>query len=242
MTIAYGGRTCFGHAIGIIMLDTVFPRIPGDIGNAATFPFPVLYRIVRGASPQRVVKAADPALLGPFIEAARELEKEGVSAIATSCGFLAVFHRELTDAVRIPVFTSSLLQARTAFSVIGKDRKVGVLTARRQSLTEQHLAGVGIEALPLVIEGMETADEFTAVFIEGKTELDVEKCEGEMIAAAGRLIRAAPETGAIVLECTNMPPFARAVQRAVRLPVFDAVTMVKYAHAVVCQQAYPAPL
>ena len=86
------------------MLDTVFPRIPGDIGNAATFSFPVRYKVVKGASPQRVVKEADTRLLEPFIEAARSLEKEGVKAIGTSCGFLAIFQRELADAVDIPVF------------------------------------------------------------------------------------------------------------------------------------------
>ena len=152
--------------IGIIMLDTVFPRIPGDIGNPLTFPFPVRYQVVRGASPWRVVKEADVRLLRPFVEAARSLQNEGVKAIATSCGFLAIFQRELADAVRIPVFSSSLLQVPLARAMIGCDRKVGVLTASAESLTDRHFAGIGLPDIPMVVMGMEDAEEFTAAFIE----------------------------------------------------------------------------
>lgn len=77
------------------MLDTDFPRIPGDIGHPATFPFSVRYRIVKGASPRRVVKSADPLLLEPFVEAALDLERQGVRMITTSCGFLSIYQREL---------------------------------------------------------------------------------------------------------------------------------------------------
>src|SRR5450830_1704998 len=110
MTMVYSSRCNYGELIGIIMLDTVFPRIPGDVGNATTFPFPVRYKRVNGASVKRVVKEADPQLLQPFIEAAQELEMEGVKAITTSCGFLVMFQKQIADAVKIPVLTSSLLQ------------------------------------------------------------------------------------------------------------------------------------
>ncbi len=161
--------SCHDPAIGIIMLDTVFPRIPGDVGNQHTFSFPVRYRVVKGASPHRVVKEADPLLLQPFIEAARELEKQGVKAIATSCGFLAIFHQELVNAVHVPVFSSSLLQVHLAQAIIRNDQKVGILTAHAQSLTERHFASVGIDQYPKAVIGMETAQEFTDVFIEGNT-------------------------------------------------------------------------
>ena len=101
---ARGGRNLYGHAIGILVLDTVFPRIPGDIGHAGTFPFPVLYHKVRNASPARVVREGDPALLEGFVAGARTLEASGVAAITTSCGFLAMFQRQLAEAVRVPVF------------------------------------------------------------------------------------------------------------------------------------------
>ncbi len=230
--------SCHDPAIGIIMLDTVFPRIPGDVGNQHTFSFPVRYRVVKGASPHRVVKEADPLLLQPFIEAARALEKQGVKAIATSCGFLAIFHQELVNAVHVPVFSSSLLQVHLAQAIIRNDQKVGILTAHAQSLTERHFASVGIDQYPKAVIGMETAQEFTDVFIEGKRDIDIDKCRREMVAAALQLIDTHTDVGAIILECTNMPPYAQDIQAAVQLPVFDVVTLINYAYAAVVQQGF----
>ncbi len=225
-------------AIGIIMLDTVFPRIPGDVGNPDTFTFPVLYKVVKGANPTRVVKDADPLLLQLFIDAACELESEGVKAIATSCGFLALFHRELVQAVNVPIFTSSLLQVHSAQAVIKKEQKVGIITARRQSLTRKHLAGVGIESYPMAVIGMDETEEFAAVFIEGKETVDVEKCRREMVSVTEKLIDSHPDVGAIVLECTNMPPYAKDIQQAAGRPVFDVVTMINYAYTAVIKQSF----
>lgn len=97
------------NQLGVLMLDTRFPRVVGDIGNPLTFDFPVLYRTLRGASPQRVVRERDPALLAPFIDAGRALVEQGATAITTSCGFLVLFQRELKAALPVPVWTSSLL-------------------------------------------------------------------------------------------------------------------------------------
>ena len=227
-----------GPAVGIIMLDTVFPRIPGDIGNPLTFPFPVRYQVVRGASPQRVVKEADVRLLEPFIEAARGLEREGVRAIATSCGFLAMFQREMADAVNIPVFSSSLLQVPMAHTVIGRGRKVGILTASAESLTDRHFAGVGIRDIPMVVMGMEDADEFTRAFIVGNPAPDLKKIREEMVEAARKMAAFCPNIGALVLECTNMPPCAREVQQVLDVPVFDAVTLVRYVHSILGREEF----
>ena len=223
---------------GIIMLDTAFPRIPGDVGNPSTFPFPVCYQVVKGASSTRVVKEADPLLLQDFIDAARALESTGVQAIATSCGFLSFFHRELVDATRIPIFSSSLLQVPLIHQIISRDMKIGVITARKQSLTDRHLAGVGIQAYPLAIVGLDDAKEFTAVFMEGKKTIDVEKCRSEMVSAARSLVARHPEVGAIVLECTNMPPYAKDVQEVTGRPVFDIVTLIHYGHNALNRQRF----
>ena len=216
---------------GIIMLDTIFPRIPGDVGNPSTFPFPVRYKVVKGANSARVVKDADPLLLQPFVDAVRALESSGVQAVATSCGFLSIFHQELVDATNLPVFSSSLLQVPLIHQTIRRDMKIGIITARKQSLTDKHLAGVGIQAYPLAIIGMDDAEEFNAVFIEGKKTIDRVKCRSEMISAAGRLVTLHPDVGAIVLECTNMPPYAKDIQEVTGRPVFDIVTMINYGYA-----------
>src|ERR1043165_1563272 len=92
---AHGGKAIYGAALGILMLEARFPRIPGDMGNAGTWPFPVLYRVVRGASPELVVRRRAEGLLERFLDAAQELVALGADGITTNCGFLSLFQAEL---------------------------------------------------------------------------------------------------------------------------------------------------
>ena len=217
--------------IGIIMLDTVLPRIPGDIGNPKTFPFPVLYNKVFGASSKRVVIEADAKLLQSFINAAQQLEKDGVKSVTTSCGFLSIFQQELSNSVDIPVFSSSLIQAHLVNSIIRSDQKIGIVTAVRQSLTQKHLIGVDIERYPLVITGMDKSEEFRSVFVNGKDNIDMDQCCQELLIVVEELVNSDQNIGAIILECTNMSPFSAAIQNRVGLPVFDIVTLIDYIYS-----------
>lgn len=228
MPLLEGGRTLYGQALGILMLDTRFPRPPGDVGNATTWPFPVHYKIVQGARPDRVMGwEPDPALLRPFVEAARELEVLGVRAITTSCGFLAIFQRELAAAVSIPVLTSALLQVPLAARLIRPDQRVGILT-EREDLTERHFQGVGWSArdVPVVVMGLPPDAVLPTVFIGNRPESDPSVLERELVALAERLVREHPDVGAIVLECTNFVPYSQAIRRAAGVPVFDLYTLV----------------
>jgi len=135
----------YGIKIGILGLETYYVKLPGHIKNAETFDFPVSYKIIKGSTIKRIVEMGDTSLLGPFIEAAKEFEREGIEAITGSCGFLCLFQRELADAVNIPVFTSSLLQVPMAIRMIGNGKKVGILTASKPSLTQKHFDAVGID-------------------------------------------------------------------------------------------------
>ncbi len=218
--------------IGIIMLDTQFPRIPGDIGNPETFAPPVLYQVVTGASPQRIVFGADTSMIQPFIEAGESLIRQGADIITTSCGFLALFHRELTQALDVPVFSSSLLQVPLARSVVGTEGRVGILTAHKHALTPKHLACVGVDEKAVAIAGLENYQEFPEVFIQGKQTLNSDICGREMQAATVKLVEKNPDIRAIILECTNMPPYAAKVHTASGgLPVFDIVTLINYARS-----------
>lgn len=236
--IVKGGQNLYGQAIGILMLETRFPRIPGDMGNATTWPFPVVYRIVKGASPVRVVREADPTLLEPFIEAARDLEKVGVKAITTVCGFLAIFQEEIANAVNVPVFTSSLMQVPLVYRMLKSDQKVGIITVDSRSLTRKHLACVGADSVPTVIMGTEDEEEFSRVLLRNELTLDVEKARNDLITVARRLISQHPEVGAIVLECCNMPPYAKAIQEEVNLPVFDIYTLTNMVYSAVVRKDF----
>jgi Asp/Glu/hydantoin racemase len=234
MEKAVGGKNIYGYPIGILMLETQFPRIPGDIGNATTWDFPVLYKIVKKATPDLVVRKGAPGLLEPYIRAAQELEKEGVRAITTNCGFLALFQKEVASAVNIPVFTSSLMQVPLAYVMIKPSQKVGIITVHSKSLTQKHLSCVGADQVPHVIYGTEGEEEFSRVILDDEMELDVDKSREELIRVAKRMLLEHPEVGAVVLECTNMPPYAATLQKEINLPIFDIYTLVMMVyHAVV---------
>lgn len=222
-----GGKSVYGAAVGILMLDTLFPRIPGDIGNAATFPFPVHYKVVRGASPDRVVLRNGEGLIGVFIEAAKELESEGVDGITTSCGFLSQFQEDLTAAVSIPVLTSSLMQVELVNRMLRSGKRAGILTISSSNLTDAHLARANVP-LDTPIGSTEGGKEFTPAVLGNRTELDVRMAREDNIDAARRLQADHPEVGALVLECTNMTPFAADIRDATGLPVFSIVTLVNW--------------
>src|SRR2546427_3460102 len=151
-----GGFNQYGFTVGILILDTRFPRIPGDVGNAATFPFPVRYHRVSGAHPDLVVRRGAEGLLPAFVQGARALEGEGVGMITTSCGFLVKYQQELAAAVNVPVFTSSLLLVPLVHRMLPPGRRVGILTVSATSLTAEHYDGAGITPdLPIAVAGLE---------------------------------------------------------------------------------------
>ena len=208
------------------------------MGNAYTWDFPVLYKVVKGASPQKVVAENDPSLLQPFINAAKELEAEGVSAITTNCGFLAMFQKEMNEAVNIPLFSSTLLMIPLVYSMIRPDQKVGVMTVNKSTLSDKIIYGAGCADIPKVIIGMEAEEEFTNMILEDRLQMDVDKCRAEHVNVAKRLVDENPDLGAIVLECTNMPPYSHAIQQATGLPVFDIVTYVNFMQHALVKKVY----
>jgi len=221
--------------IGVIMLDTRFPRPPGDIGNPASFDFPVIYRVVPGAAVTRVVhgKAVDPALLSPFVEAAQALEKEGVRGIATSCGFLSVFQADLAAAVRVPVVTSSLLLLPLIRAMVGPERTIGVVTANAESFSKAQIDAVGASSDDAIsVTGMESCDAFARSILADSADmpLDGAAIKHGLITAAQGLTDDSQNLGAVLLECTNLVPYASDLQRALKVPVFSIHTAISLLH------------
>jgi hypothetical protein len=225
--------------IGVLCLDTSFEKIPGHIRNPSTFDFPVVYRVVEGATPERVVSQADPRLLDPFIEAARDLEAQGVAAITGACGFLVLFQQRLADSVEIPLFASSLIQLPMVHRMLRPQQKVGLLVAKAESLTARHLAAIGGEKVPVCIAGMADQPEFREVMLEGRRDtLDADRLGAEVLGQAELLAKENDDLGAIVIECTDLVPFAHLIQARLRVPVFDIVTLTNMVHASLTRTAY----
>lgn len=206
--------------LGILMLDTQFPRLPGDIGNPQTFAqlgIPVRYRVVAGASPRRTVQEADHALLPLFVQAARALARDGTALISTSCGFLARHQRELAAALSVPVISSSLLQCAGL-------SKPGILTIDADSLDAPTLAGAGVRP-GTPVQGVQPGCEFQRCILNNDTRMDAARAEADVVDAACRLIERHPSVQQIVLECTNMPPYRDAIERATGCDVHDIVSL-----------------
>jgi Asp/Glu/hydantoin racemase len=230
-TIARGGKALYGAPLGILMLEARFPRIPGDMGNATTWPFPVLYRVVRGASPEKVVLQGARGLLPDFIGAAQDLVRLGAEAITTNCGFLSLFQNEIAAAVSVPVATSSLMQVRWVQATLPPGRQVGIVTVSGSTLTRAHLESAGVPADTPVV-GTENGREFFRVLIKAeKDDMDIALAQQDIIDAGKELVSRHPDVGAIVLECTNMPPYSAALQAETGLPVYDIYSMINWFHA-----------
>lgn len=219
------------------MLTECSLGIKGDIGNAKTWGFPVLYEKVEGGTPQKVVLELTVEDIQPFIAAAKKLERAGVKAITTSCGFLAFFQKELSDSVNIPVFTSSLLFVPMLSRMIGSHKKVGIMTANSKTLSKRHLKAVGIHDLPYAVTGLEEGNVFTNFTVQNWDSVNVEECRRELVAAAETLTEKG-DIGAIVLECTNMSPFAKDIQEVTGIPVFDIVLLVNMFYKAVNQEYF----
>ncbi len=226
----FGGKTVFGASVGILMLETRFPRIHGDIGNALTWPFPVQYRVVKGATANVVVRRDPRFLVDRFIAAGRELVQMGCDGITTNCGFLALIQDQVRQALGVPVATSSLMQIPMVAALLPADKKVAVVTISKDTLTGEHLKAAGAPE-DTVIAGTDGGRIFTTAILDDHSSLDFEACRLDVLEAAADLMGNNRDVGAIILECTNMVPYAADVRKLTGLPVYSIYSFVTWFQA-----------
>lgn len=234
------GQNIAGFPIGIIYIDDVwYPMVPGNIVNGYTFDFPVRLKAVKGLDILNLFAAGDEVLVH-ILEACRELKREGVRAISSACGFFGNYQKPVAEAMDIPVAISSLVQLPWISSILKPGLKIGVLTADYSSITDRLLFNCGVTEESkgrLVFRDLRNAPEFSCI-LEGRGEFDNGLVEREVVKAAADIVREHPDTAAILLECSDMPPYAHAVQAAVQRPVFDFTTLIRWLHLSVCQKPY----
>ena len=243
MAKASGGKAVSGAALGILMLEARFPRIPGDMGNALTWPFPVLYKVVREASPERVVRRRAEGLLEAFIAAGRELVAAGADGVTTNCGFLSIYQAELAAALGVPVASSTLMQVPLIARTLPPGRRVGVLTISAETLTEEHLAMAGADPETPIMGTDQLPDggrEFTRVILGNEAEMDVAAARLDNLDAARSLTSRHPDLGAIVLECTNMVPYAADIRAATGLPVYSVYNFITWFQGALSPRRFPS--
>ncbi len=209
--------------LGILMLDTRFPRIVGDIGNAASYDFPVIFRKMEGiGSSDAVTTHPDrPRVLAALKANAEALAAEGAVGLSTSCGFLALYQDDLAAVSPVPVATSALLHIKAL-----KDKRVGVITASARNLTPAHFEAVGAPGdTPFV--GLPEDSSFAGTFLRNGLTLDRDVVEREVVAAGRDLVSKHPGIDTVVLECTNLPPYKQALEKDLSLPVFDVLDLLR---------------
>ena len=238
---------CYGMGIGIMLLDDVYPGFPGDVRNASGFPYPIQYEPVEGIDIKQLLWNEDKSpCREPILKAAKKLERMGCRAIAAECGYFAYFQKDVAGYVDVPVFMSSLLQVPFIQQLIGPKKDVGILCYQRQFLTDAHLEQVGIQpGSNYIIAG--ASDDYQCTELDNlwnwevrpdRPEADYQIQEQQMVNACVEFCKANPTIGSIMLECTGMQPFGRAIQRAVDLPVFSWGTILDYAYSAVAHRDY----
>ncbi len=206
-------------------------KMKGNSVNPDSYAYPVLLRRVKGASAQTIIIQPDENVLNGMVAEMKEMISAGVKAITTTCGFNAIHQKRLANLADVPVFTSSIMQVPFVKMMLGSDQSVAILTARKKSLTIEHLRNAGIGPdIPLHVFGMEGCQEWGKLLNYSEVEMDLKMVKEEIISMSMHAIRNYPEIGAFVLECTDMPPFSEAIKKATGLPVFDFITMTNYVY------------
>ena len=230
----WNGRLVYGPTIGILQLPANIPMIPGDMGNATTFDFPVLYEELVGVDPFWILAdKVHPIALEKMIEAAKKLETQGVRCIIGNCGFFANYQPQVAEAISVPFFSGSLMQLPMLLSSLPADKKVGVLTASAKLLIPSPAltnSGVSEEMKKrVVIYGNEDGVQMKRVTQETGS-FNPKALEQELVDLAKKMVKENPDIAIIVLECTEFPPYAHAIQEAVNLPIWDFTTMTEFMH------------
>ena len=228
-----------GYSVGIVYIEDVwYPLVPGNVVNACTYDFPVRLRAVPGLSNQRLFRG-DPTVADDVIALGRQMiEQEGIRALSGACGFFGNFQRQVADALDIPVALSALVQVPWIRSLLRPGQKIGVLTANQSALSPNLMKNCGIDDPGvLLVRDLCHAPEFSVVIVN-RGEFDNGKARQEVVAAALDLLKEDADVGAILLECSDMPPYAAAVQAATQLPVFDFITLIRWLHNATTQRPY----
>jgi hypothetical protein len=227
---AVKGQTSYGEAIGILLLDTFSPFIHGDVGNAASYQYPVRFKRIDGLTVERIFDH-DLGFMEKMIAGARELEREGVKAITGDCGFMAIFQKEVKASVNVPVFLSSLLQIPFIEAILPEDAEIGIITANSRSLTPDVFKKIGVKDDRVVILGLENSRYFKEAVFDETGFLDSDRIRQEVVGLAKTLTAEHSAVRSILLECSMLPPYGKDVQQAVNLPVYDYLTMIDYVYS-----------
>lgn len=233
------GQNTAGFPIGILYIEQVhYPMLPGNVVNAYTYDFPVCMQPVEGLKSLQLFEA-DDSIFDMMMQSVKKLQRAGVRAITGACGFFGNFQARMAAELNIPVGLSSLIQIPWIRTLLGPEKKIVVLTASKESITDKLFLSCGLtDWEDLIIRDLRYQPEFSCI-LEDRGIFNHAIVREEVVAAALDAVQSSPDNiGAILLECSDMPPYAADVQRATGLPVFDFITLIRWMHSAVAQRPY----
>lgn len=226
-----------GFRIGILCLDTIHPLVRGNVQHAGSFNFPVLYETVRDISVAELM-AGDGNALSPILAAASRLERAGVSAIVGACGSFANYQKPVKNAMHVPVFMSILTQVPFLLAALPASQKLGILFASTRSFTPGLMEQCGIDDSDRIVAvGADRLPAFGPILAQ-QTTFDSSALEVELVSLVRDTTRQHPDIGAWLLQCSDLPPYAAAIQRATELPLFDMCTLVEHIQRALARADY----
>lgn len=227
-----------GFCVALIDVDWKVPYIPGDVTNAGTWPFPVVYHFLDDVDITLVLKG-DPSQREPIMREMKKIAATGVKGISGDCGFLIHYQAEAARAVDVPVYLSSLLQLPLMDAVLAKARSIGIIAAIESAITDDVITKAGFNgSREIVIRGMQDCASFASSVLQPSDQLDSDAIQKELLDLCLKMQEEHPNLGAFLLECSLLPPYSRAAQAATGLPVFDFVSMINYFQRASYQKEY----
>lgn len=221
------GYPYYGQEIGILAFSGTAPRIPGDVGHAQTFSYPVRYQIVEGSFADLI--DGSPAIRRKLIDACESLKQQGVRGIVGDCGLWSLYQNEVGGRLHIPFIGSSLCQIPFIWQVIGCSGSIGIITGHSDYLKEIHLKNSGWQdSIRLSIQGMQSMPHFTEIVIKGGVHLDISLMRRDVLQAAEILRSNTPDLRAVILECSNLATYSHDVSEYLKVPVFDTVSAANF--------------
>ncbi|MGH8137881.1 MAG: aspartate/glutamate racemase family protein [Steroidobacteraceae bacterium] len=230
-----------GYAVGVLYMATPFAFVPGNIQNVTTLPFPVAYERVDGISIPELLEG-HPRMLEALLPAQGRLERRGVRIIIGACGSFANFQQELAHAASVPVFSSILTQIPWLLSALPRAQRIAVVFADSRSFTPRIQEQCRIQdASRLVVADCMALEPFRAM-LEHPYRLAHRQLEAAVASHLRELVKADPQIGLIMLQCSELPPYAAAIQRATGRPVVDVVNLALWAQSAARRHTYSGHL
>ena len=231
------GQAIAGCAMGILVIDIWYPLLPGNVANASTYDFPVIYKILKGASVEQIL-SGDPVLLDMVIQGGKELIQQGARAITGACGSFAYYQKAAAAELNVPTFLSSMLQVPLIAQSLKPEQKIGIIAASEEALTQKVFDECDItDPSRLVITGARVLPEFQNL-LKCTGRFNSHKLEREVVGLAQQLVDDHPDIGAILIQCSDLPPYAWAIQNTVKLPVFDMTTLIGWVYNAVVRRPF----